>query len=206
MADILSLHSSLWSETFNDHLSFSTEQKPVAALYKACNHPLIRSFLFFTFHQPTVHKSNISHPSQLNIVIMTAGNGETQTQDASTLRPSRVSRHQSPGNSRFDQITEACPGEKQSHFWRRSSRQQLIRDTVRDERWGHGEPLLPGEDDSVNEQDISQATLHGIVLAPMLSVAELEEISKSYGKPPPSVMNGMSQSYTRLRMVIADQI
>ena len=168
--------------------------------------PFIPSILFFTFHQPTVPKSNISYPSLLNIFIMTSDTEENHAQNASTLRPSRVSRHQPSGDSRFDQITEACPGEQQSHFWRRPSRQGLIRATVRDEYWGHGEPSFSAQDDFVNARDISQASLHGIALAPALSVAELKEISKSYGKPPPSVINGMSQLHTSLCMLIADHV
>jgi hypothetical protein len=137
---------------------------------------------------------------------MTANNVETQTQDASTLRHSMVSLQQPPGDSKFEQITEACRGEEQFHFWRRPSQQGLIRATVRDEHRGHGEPSSPGQDDSVTERDISQARRHGIVVAPMLSVAEFEEISKSYGKPPQSVINGMSQLHTWLCMLIADHV
>jgi len=77
---------------------------------------------------------------------------------------------------------------------------------LRGEEPGYGEPSSPGEDDFVRDEAILEARLRGIVLAPMLSVAELKAITKSYVTPPPSVINGMSQSYTWFLMVITDQM
>jgi hypothetical protein len=90
--------------------------------------PFIPSILFFTFHQPTVPKSNISHPSQLNIFIMISNNDENQTQDAPTLPPSEESLQPWPKCS--SEWQAQVDRKKDDLFWLQPSQQKLIASLV----------------------------------------------------------------------------
>jgi hypothetical protein len=152
--------------------------------------PFIPSILFFTFHQPTVPKSNISHPSQLNIFIMISNNDENQTQDAPTLPPSEESLQPWPKCS--SEWQAQVDRKKDDLFWLQPSQQKLIASLVSG-TYQHQEPLSRSHCDSLEVPQISQGTC-----------AEVKGVSEHCVNLPSSVANGMSQLHTWLCMRIAD--
>jgi hypothetical protein len=141
----------------------------------------------------------------LKIFIITSDKEQDLTQHSSTFCPSRVSLQHSPGDSKFAQETEADRN-KGEDFWFKPRQQSVSTTLLGDEEPGYGKPSSPDEDVFFREEAILEARRRGHVLAPMLSVAELKAVTKSYVTPPPSFINGMSQSSAWLRMRIANQL